>query len=109
MLDLLGPSITPPTFGDAGNVAVGLPKLISNVLNLALIIGGILTMLNFIMGGYEYMIASGDPKKLENAWSRIWQSLIGLVIITASMALISIFEKLFGIDIRTPIIYGPGT
>jgi len=108
MADLLGPSIKAPDFGHTGDVAVGLPTLISNIINLALVVGGIMVFLVIVFAGFEFITAAGDPKKLENAWNKIWQALLGLVIIAASMALITIFENLFGIDIRNPIIYGPG-
>ena len=94
--------------GHTGDVAVGLPTLISNIINLALVVGGIMVFLVIVFAGFEFITAAGDPKKLENAWNKIWQALLGLVIIAASMALITIFENLFGIDIRNPIIYGPG-
>lgn len=93
----------------AGLGGVGL--FITNILRLFFVVAGIYALFNFIISGYSYMNAAGDSKKLSEAWSRIWQSLIGLVIIVGSFALISLFGYLiFGRAdyILNPVIYGPG-
>lgn len=105
----LGESITPPlTSPDYQNVDTGLPKFISNLINLAAIIGGIFVLLNFIIAGYAFMTAAGDPKKVQNAWAKIWQSLLGLVIIVSAIAVISVIQDIFGIKILEPVLTGPG-
>ncbi len=93
----------------AGLSGVGL--FITNILRLFFVAAGVYALLNFIIAGYSYMNAAGDTKKLSAAWSRIWQSLIGLVIIVGSFAIASLFGYLiFGRAdfILNPVIYGPG-
>lgn len=110
---IVGSSINAPTkYGgltaDAGG---GLILLFSNILKLVFVAAGIYAFVNFILAGFGYMTAAGDSKALTAAWSRIWQSLLGLVIIVGSFALISLISYiLFGNPtfILNPKIYGPG-
>ncbi|MBI2010515.1 MAG: hypothetical protein HYS86_05090 [Candidatus Chisholmbacteria bacterium] len=106
----LGPAITPPQ--GVGSVASGLPTLISNVTTVAMVVAGLVILLNFFVAGYGFMFAAGDPKKIQDAWAKIWQSLIGLLVIVGAFALIRIVEIVIfrgEISILQPIITGPGT
>ena len=90
----------------------GLILFVSNLLRLVFVGAGIYALLNFIVAGYQYMSAGGDSKMLTQAWSRIWQTLMGLVIIVGSFALAALFGYLIFGDagyILNPKIYGPGT
>ncbi len=95
-------------YGDINSGAIG--RFLTNILRLFFVVAGIYALFNFLIAGFEYINAGGDSKKLEKAWSRIWQSLLGLIIIVGSFALITLFGYLlFGpnYDILSPIIYGP--
>jgi hypothetical protein len=77
---------------------------------LLFVAAGIYALFNFLIAGFGYISAGGDSKKLEQAWSRIWQSLLGLVIMVGSFALISLLGYiLFGstFNILSPQVYGP--
>lgn len=107
--ELIGPISNPYTNEYATLQGVG--PFITNILRLMFVAAGIYALFNFILAGYEYISAGGDSKKLDKAWSRIWQSLMGLIIIVASFALASLFGFLiFGRAdfILNPTIYGPG-
>lgn len=86
----------------------GLFDLISNILKLAGIVAGLFFIVQVIMAGYSYISANGDPKKTEVAWAKIWQSIIGLVIVASAFILASVVGKILGIDILNFTIYGPG-
>ena len=88
----------------------GLGKFLNNIFILITVGAGIFALLNFIMAGYAYMSANGDEKKVEEAWAKIWQSVIGLVIIAAAFLLAALAGLfLFGDAgfILHPKIYGP--
>ena len=53
------------------------------------------------------MSSNGDPKKMEQAWTKIWQSMLGLIIISGAVLLSSLIGRIVGIDILNPTIYGP--
>lgn len=110
--DLIGDISNPytqfaPQYAGLGGVGA----FITNVLRLLFVAAGIYALFNFVMAGFEYINAGGDSKKLDKAWARIWQSLLGLIIIVASFAMASLFGYLvFGNAnfILNPVIYGPG-
>lgn len=89
----------------------GLIVFANNLLKLVIIIAGLFAFFNLVIAGFQFMTAGGDPKGISNAWSKIWQSLIGLLIVAASFLLAAIFGwLLFGnsLAILQPQIYGPG-
>ena len=93
----------------AGKVP-GLVPFINALLKLIIVLAGVYAFFNLIIAGYQFMSAGSDAKKVSEAWSKIWQSLIGLLIIAGSFVLAAIFGwLLFGnpAAILVPTIYGP--
>jgi hypothetical protein len=102
-------TITPPSF--ISENPSGLITLFNNILKILIVVAGIFALLNFILAGYAFMSAGGDPKKIDAAWGKIWQSMVGLLLIAVSFALAALLGKLlFGsaTAILQPTIYGPG-
>lgn len=98
-------------YGDVAATGGGIILFFSNILRLLFVVAGIYSFLNFIVAGFQYMSAGGDSKALTAAWARIWQSLVGLVVIVGSFALAALFGQLIFGDPRfilNPKIYGPG-
>lgn len=109
--DIVGTITNPINTGYPGVANGGLIMFFSNILRLLFVGAGIYALLNFIMGGFGFMSAGGDAKKVSEAWSKIWQTLMGLVFIVGSFALAALFGQLiFGKAdyILNPVIYGPG-
>ena len=107
-MDFFG-NITPPKF--ISSDPAGMITLFNNILRLLVVAGGVFALLNFILAGYQFLSASGDPKLINLAWAKIWQSMIGLLIIVASFALAALLGLLLFGDttvILKPKIYGPG-
>lgn len=109
--ELIGPIESPlstnATYGGLG----GIGSFLTNIIRLFFVVAGIYSLFNFLIAGFEYINAGGDSKKLNQAWARIWQSLLGLVIIVASFAIASLFGYIIfgpGYSILSPTIYGPG-
>jgi len=109
--DIVGSIESPLSNTGYGSIRTGaVGMFITNILRLAFVAAGVYALFNFIIAGYNYMNAAGDSKKLTEAWSRIWQSLLGLIIIVGSFAIASLFGYLiFGRAdfILNPTIYGP--
>lgn len=93
---------------DAGTKGEGLFLLLSNVFKLAGAVAGIFFVVQIILAGYGYLSASGDPKKAEAAFAKIWQSFIGLLIVSAAFVLAAFIGKILGIDVLNPTISGSG-
>ena len=84
----------------------GIFVLISNILKFAGTIAGIFFVVQIILAGFAYMSANGDPKKTEAAWSKIWQSLIGIIIVASAFVIASVVGYFLGIDPLNATIYG---
>jgi len=88
----------------------GLILFLTNILRVVFVAAGILAFINLVVAGFQYMNAGGDAKALTAAWGRIWQSLMGLVLIVGSFALAALFGYILFGDagfILSPKIYGP--
>jgi len=107
-----------PIFGIFGSITNPLPKytstsgeglfvFISNLFKLIGTLAGIYMVFQIIMAGYGYISANGDSKKTEAAWAKIWQSVVGLVIIASAFIIAGLVERFTGINILNPVIYGP--
>ena len=97
-------------YGDVTTQGAGFVLFFTNILRLFFVAAGIFALFNFIIAGYQYMNSGGDSKALTAAWNRIWLSLLGLIIIVGSFALIAFFSWLiFGnpMFILNPKVYGP--
>lgn len=104
---IVGTVTSPLPYGD---VTKGLVPFFTNILRIFFVVAGILAFINFILAGFQYMTAAGDAKALQAAWDRIWQSLLGLILIVGSFALAALFGYLIFGDagfILNPKIYGP--
>ena len=102
----------PPGVSQYGSLKdQGLIFFANNVLKLIIVGAGIYAFLNIIIAGYGFLSAGGDTKKVEQAWNKIWQSLLGLAFVAGSFVLAAIFGWLIFKDPRailSPQIYGPG-
>jgi hypothetical protein len=89
-------TITPPPslagYGDEPGAAIG--KLIQYVIWILIVGAGIYALINFILAGYAFMSAGDDPKKVAGAWSKIWQTALGLALAAGSFVLAAIFGQL---------------
>ena len=99
-------TITNPT-NYTGAQGQGLFDFLGNILKFAAVAGGIYMIIQIILAGYQYISASGDVKKTEAAWAQIWQSVLGLVIISAAFIIAGLVGRLTWINILSPEIYGP--
>jgi hypothetical protein len=75
-------------------VACGLLPFINGLIKLAIVVAGLYAFLNLIFAGYGFITAGGDSKATEQAVGKIWQSLIGLLLVAGSFVLAAIFGYL---------------
>jgi len=85
-------------FGTVETGAFGL--FLQLIFNLLIVAGGVYAVFNFILAGYAFLSAGDDPKKIQGAWAKIWQTAIGVMFIAGSFLLTAIFGRL---------IYGDAT
>jgi len=94
-----------------GGVETGLVSLLNNVLHLIFIVAGLFALFQFIFAGFDFINAGGNPETMNKAWNKIWQALVGLMIVVVSFLIAMLIGQiLFGDPqaILNPKIYGPG-
>lgn len=88
----------------------GITMFLTNIVRLLIVIGGLWAFLNIILAGYGFLGAGDDPKNIEKAWQKIWQSFLGMLFIVVSFVLAGLAGWLLFGDataILNPKIYGP--
>ena len=83
-------------FLDVTRAASILTNIISRTMGVMTIAAGIWFIFQFIIGGYSYMTAGGEPQKMSQATQKITSALIGLVVIVAAYAIMSLLGELLG-------------
>lgn len=106
-LSLFGPTIANPNPKYPSLEGSGLFTFLSNVFKFIAIAGGIFLIIQIIMAGFDYINAAGDVKKTEAAWAKIWQSILGIIIISSAFIIAGLVGRFTGINILNPTIYGP--
>lgn len=96
--DISGPG---PLGGEGGFAdAPGLlGDTISRIIGVLTVAAIIWFVFQFIIGAFSWIGSSGDPKQVEAARSRIFNALIGLIIVIGALALTSVIGFLLGIDL----------
>lgn len=97
--------VLPPQIGAGGQLAgetiVG--NMISAVIGAILILGFIIAMLYFMIGGIRWLTASGDKTKLQSAQDQITQAITGLIVLAAFWAIMTVIGQFTGVA-----VFGPG-
>ena len=71
-------------------------ELINNIINFIFIFALAFAPLMFIVAGFYFITAAGDPEKIKTAKTIIWYTLIGLVIVLLAKGIIKVIEQIFG-------------
>jgi cytochrome bd-type quinol oxidase subunit 2 len=91
--EVTGINITPGT-GYALNVST----LFSSILNIVMLIAALLVFGFLIMGGIEWITSGGDKGKTESARNKITSAIVGLLVVAASYALVTLVVNFLGFN-----------
>jgi len=72
-----------------GTTKTDLPTIIAGLINVALTLLGSLLLVYLLYGGFLWMTAGGDEKKVDKARDLIKNAIIGVVIVAAAYAISS--------------------
>jgi len=93
--NVFGPIQAPDALTKFGTVENGGIGVFLNVILKMMIVGaGIFALFNFVLAGYAFLSAGDDPKKIEGAWAKIWQTALGLTVAAGAFVLAGIFGYL---------------
>ena len=85
--------------GDEIATIGGFECLFYNIMQVVVYLAGLVFLFMFITGGFKYMFASGDPKKIASASSTLTLSLLGLVGVIVSVLILRLIENLTGVNV----------
>jgi hypothetical protein len=75
-----------------------LEPIFSNIVGSILSLAGIGLFIMLLVGGFGFLFAAGDAKKLEQAKGTLSNAIIGLVIIVSAYLIIQIISAFTGIN-----------
>jgi len=75
-----------------------LEPIFKNVASAATALAGVALFLMLIIGGYNFLFAGGDQKKLEKAKGTLTGAVIGLVIIAVAYLIIKAIATITGVS-----------
>ena len=84
-----------PTGATLGQIFSGGGKF--NLLTLAFTLVGFYFMFNIIGAGYDYLMSSGDPKKISGASSRFINGFMGLALVFFSFLIVNLITNMIGL------------
>lgn len=93
-----------PPIAYAADLTVNTPKgfatnpgsLLTGVLRIVLVIAALLVFFYLILGGIEYITSGGEKGKTEAARNKITSAIIGLIILAASYAILTLALNFLG-------------
>jgi TRAP-type C4-dicarboxylate transport system permease small subunit len=97
-VDLSGMSNPAPRFNGIDTIGGLLTGGGFNLLNLLFVIIGLIFFLNLIMAGWDYMLSTGDPKKISTATTRFVNGFIGLTLAITAFLIVRIVTTALGLN-----------
>lgn len=76
-----------------------LGKLISAVVGTLLIIAALIAFLYLILGGIQWITSGGDKTGMEAARNKITHAIVGLIIVGAAWAIMTLVQNFLGVNI----------
>ncbi|MEI6690692.1 MAG: hypothetical protein WCL07_03005 [bacterium] len=102
----LGGDIVPQAGGYNADLVTSPAKtvelILTNVITVLTIVGGIMFILYFLFGALQWVSAGGEKGKIEKAKGMLTNAAIGLIIIVLSYSITWIVGKVLGVDILNP-------
>ena len=74
-------------------------SVILTLINVFYVVGVVTFFFMLVIGGIQWLSSGGDKGALANAQARIQHAIIGLVVLMAAYAIVTLVEAVFGINI----------
>lgn len=76
-----------------------LGQLVSAIVGTLLIIAALMAFLYLILGGIQWITSGGDKAGMEAARNKITHAIVGLIIVGAAWAIMSLVQGFLGINV----------
>lgn len=99
-IDLFG-KIQPPDsikkFAGTDNTgAAGISKFLSNLIILIYSIAAVVLIFMLIWGAFDWLMSGGDKEKIQSAWNKIINAIIGIILFAVAFGIISVLGQFTG-------------
>ncbi|HSV94916.1 MAG TPA: hypothetical protein VLH94_03035 [Spirochaetia bacterium] len=68
-----------------------------NLINLVFVLVGLVFFANLIITGWEYMMSTGDPKKVSAASTRLLNAFVGLILAVVAFIVVRLVTNVLGL------------
>ncbi len=83
---------------EEGNQAAGFSYWLGRAMSLILIVAALLVLVNLFMGAIKWISSGGDSGKLSEAQKQITNSIIGLIVLAAVVAIFQLLTDFLKLD-----------
>ncbi len=80
---------------------VALEPVFGSVIRLVIGFAGIVFFIMFIVGGFSYLTAGGNPQAVEGAKKTLTYAIMGLVFIVLAYLILTLIKSFTGVDVTT--------
>lgn len=77
-----------------------LAEVISNILPYVYGAAGIVLLLNIVSSGLKMMTSASDPKGMQAAQAKLTTSVIGVLILAASVVIVQLLLDFLGVNVK---------
>ena len=84
---------------NTGTPADNFGNLVARVMNVVMAFALLLVLLYLVWGAIEWMTAGGEKGKIETARNKITNAMIGIIILSGTLAIFKFIQYLLGIEI----------
>lgn len=84
---------------ELAGAATTFPELISGLLSGIMAMAALLVLLYLVWAGVEWITAGGDSSKIEKARTKIMQSIIGIIVLSAALAFFMLLQSFLGLEL----------
>lgn len=81
--------------GDSLVKATSIGDLIKKILNILLTLGGVVSVLFIVLGGYEYITSRGSEERAKSGRKTMTYAIVGLVAILLAFMMVTVLTNLF--------------
>ncbi len=109
-LPIFGTVNQPPGISRYGDFDPGINNFLNNIIKTLIVFAGLYALFNLLFAGYMFLGAGGDPKKVADAWAKIWQTVLGVTIAAGAFVLAALIGQVVFDDPNALLqlrIFGP--
>jgi len=111
-------SVSSPALAQVNNLTMGippsnyikitsLPKLLSAIIGVILIVAFIIALFFLFWGGIQWISSGGDKEGVEAAQKKIQAAIVGLIVVASVYALFTLVGNWLGFDITNLVLPDP--